>query len=199
MDHLSTLPVDLFIQQITYLPFNDVISLCSSNTVLHNYCTNPQYSDRWRALIYNTYGSLINYQELLEKIWLRYNVENVYNYIIYTNFIKVLPERVQLEIYYRQGDMVNFKNTRYSNYNRVKVLNKILGNKEPYGMILVDGTFKIIDTNGFYKSCNVLRRSTIGEIFRELKIPYDEFNTTKELCAILRNELEGRERLVDLS
>ncbi len=31
-DYLSQLPVDIFIQNITYLPFNEVINVCTSNT-----------------------------------------------------------------------------------------------------------------------------------------------------------------------
>ncbi len=40
IDHLSQLPVDLFIKEITYLPFDEVISVCQADTTLHNYCTN---------------------------------------------------------------------------------------------------------------------------------------------------------------
>ena len=45
---LSQLHVDIFIKEVTYLPFNDVISVCEANKTLHNYCTNPKYNNKWK-------------------------------------------------------------------------------------------------------------------------------------------------------
>jgi hypothetical protein len=42
-DRLSQLPVDVFIQQITYLPFKD--------TTLRGYCSDPKYQNKWKRLI----------------------------------------------------------------------------------------------------------------------------------------------------
>ena len=48
-----TLHIEVFIQNITYLPFSDVISVCNVNNKLHNYCTNDKYKLYWKQLIYN--------------------------------------------------------------------------------------------------------------------------------------------------
>ena len=55
IDYLSKMPIDLFIQQVTYLPFKDVINLCQANKTLHNYCTNHKYNINWKILIENTF------------------------------------------------------------------------------------------------------------------------------------------------
>ncbi len=68
IDHLSQLPVDVFIKEITYLPFDDVISVCQANTTLHNYCTNSSYNNKWRQLIDNTFGNIYDYQEKLDQV-----------------------------------------------------------------------------------------------------------------------------------
>ncbi len=34
IDYLSQLPIDIFIQNITYLPFSDVVNICSGNKKL---------------------------------------------------------------------------------------------------------------------------------------------------------------------
>ena len=67
IDRLSKLPVDLFIQQITYLPFKDVVSVCQANVKLRSYCNDPKYNIAWKALINNTFGEVYNYEEKLER------------------------------------------------------------------------------------------------------------------------------------
>ena len=80
IDHLSLLPVDLFIQQITHLPFDNVISICKANKTLHNYCTNSRYTNNWKNLIDNTFGNIYNYDDHLEDI--RKNLISVKVFII---------------------------------------------------------------------------------------------------------------------
>ena len=110
IDYLSRLPIDIFIQNITYLPFSDVVNICQSNKKIHNYCTHSRYNIRWKALINNTFSQVDNYQEKLNKIWLDLNVtKNTYNYLVYTQLIKLLDPITQAMIYYRQGDMKFFK------------------------------------------------------------------------------------------
>ncbi len=119
IDYLSQLPVDVFIQNITYLPFDDVISVCKTNTTLHNYCSDPKYNNRWRKLIYDTFGNIYNYQEKLEQI--RSNLglnKGTYNYLVYTHLVKLLDPITQLMIYYRQGDMKSFDDPQYNNTQR---------------------------------------------------------------------------------
>lgn len=119
VDHLSQLPIDLFIQQITYLPFDDVISVCSSNKKLHSYCNDPKYNNKWKSLIDNTFGNIYNYKDKLKEIWDELNLGgNTYNYLVYTKLVKVLDPITQLMIYYRQGDMSSFNGSEYDNTDR---------------------------------------------------------------------------------
>ena len=106
IDRLSQLPIDVFIQQITYLPFNNVVKICSVNTKLHDYCTNPNYNNKWKYLIDNTFGNIYSYQEKLIEIWKELGIgEGVYNYLVYTQLVKFLDPITQLMIYYKQHDM----------------------------------------------------------------------------------------------
>nr|QBK91632.1 MAG: F-box-like family protein [Pithovirus LCPAC302] len=103
IDYLSQLPIDIFIHNITYLPFSDVINICSTNQKLHTYCTDPQYNNHWKSLIDNTFSLVDNYEEKLNKIWLNLKViKNTYNYQVYTGLIKLLDPITQAMIYYRQ-------------------------------------------------------------------------------------------------
>ncbi len=118
VDHLSQLPVDVFIKEITYLPFSDVINVCTVNKTLHNYCTNPAYNNKWRQLIDDTFGNIYEYQEKLNQIRLKFGIgDGVYNYLIYTHLVKVLDPITQLMIYYRQGDII-FDSPNYNNTQR---------------------------------------------------------------------------------
>lgn len=105
---MNELSSDLFIKQITYLPFADVVSLCQTNKTFHNYCTNSIYKNKWRMLIENTFSEIDNYQEKLQKLLNKYGN---YNYHVYTNFIKLLDPVTQTMIYYRQGDIINFNSS----------------------------------------------------------------------------------------
>ncbi len=122
-DYLSRLPVDIFIQQITYLPFDEVISICNSNKTLHNYCINPSYNNHWRALIDNTFRNIYNYDNYLRQIRSKMGInDDVYNYLVYSHLVKVLDPITQLMIYYRQGDTNSFDSFNYNNIQRFLAL-----------------------------------------------------------------------------
>lgn len=103
---MDKLPIDLFIQQVTYLPFNDVINLCQTTEKFQDYCTNPKYTNNWRRLIENTFSGLDDYETNLEELLKKYNG---YNYHVYTEFVKLLDPVTQAMIYYKQGDMKSFE------------------------------------------------------------------------------------------
>ena len=130
IDYLSQLPVDVFIRNLTYLPFDDVINVCSSNRILHNYCINPDYNNKWRQLIDDTFKGIYNYQEKLKQIRNKLNInESVYNYLVYTHLVKVLDPITQLMIYYRQDDMKSFNNPNFTNVQKFLAL-FLLGQKD---------------------------------------------------------------------
>lgn len=106
MNNLSKLPVDLFIQQLTYLPYDKVVEICQLNQKFHNYCVG--YETKWKALIQNAFGSLPLYNEVLSEIHRDLGTEK-YNYLVYTQFTKYLEPTTQLLIYDRQKDKDNFK------------------------------------------------------------------------------------------
>ena len=123
IDYLSQLPVDLFIQQITYLPFDDVISVCTSNTTLHNYCTNSRYNNNWKKLIDTTFENIYNYNNYLKEIRNKLNInDGIYNYLVYSRLVKVLDPVTQLMIYYRQGDVDSFDSPNFTNVQRFLAL-----------------------------------------------------------------------------
>ena len=130
IDHLSQLPVDVFIKEITYLPFDEVISVCQANTTLHNYCTNSSYNNKWRQLIDDTFGNIYNYQEKLDQVRNKLNLnDGVYNYLVYSHLVKLLNPITQLMIYYKQGDTKDFDNPQYTNTQRFLAL-FLLGEKD---------------------------------------------------------------------
>lgn len=128
MDYLSSLPVEIFIQNITYLPFSDVINVCSSNKKLYNYCIDKKYNTQWKSLIDNTYSSIYDYEGKLKNLWTKLGLnERTYNYIVYVKLIDILDPVTQATIYYRQGDMENFERFKQD----VKYLTLfLLGNRD---------------------------------------------------------------------
>jgi hypothetical protein len=99
-DRLSQLPVDVFIQQITYLPFKDVMTLCSANTTLRSYCSDPKYRNKWKLLIDFTFQNVYGYQDKLSEIWNQLNLSpETYNYLVYTKLTHLLDPITQLMIY----------------------------------------------------------------------------------------------------
>ena len=105
IDYLSNLPIDLFMKQITYLPYEEVIKVCQANKKLHNYCTN--YDLHWKNLILNAFGTLPDYQAILREIHEKLGSEQ-YNYSVYTQFVNYLDPDTLLLIYDKQKDYVNF-------------------------------------------------------------------------------------------
>ena len=121
---MENLPIDIFINEITYLPFDEVIAVCQINKKLHTYCT--EYNTHWKALINNTFSSVDNYDDKLHLIWkdLGYN-DGKYDYLVYTQLINYLDPITQLMIYYRQGDIKSFNNyKREQQFLSLFLLNK---------------------------------------------------------------------------
>lgn len=116
---LKTQPIDIFLLQLTYLPFEDVKAVCSSSKKLFDYCTNPKYNKNWKKIIDDTYKNVDDYDGKLLEIWNKFNLPiNTYNYKVYTQLINVLDIITQHMIWYKQGDMKSFnkiadKNPRY--------------------------------------------------------------------------------------
>ncbi len=108
---LSQLSPDLFIEQITHLPFRDVVKVCNLNRKLRGYCNLPQYNTRWKALTNRAFENVIyNYDNKLIELWKELNIKpNTYNYLVYTQLVKLLDPVTQGMIYYRQGDMELFE------------------------------------------------------------------------------------------
>ena len=123
MDYLSSLPVEIFIQNITYLPFSEVITVCTVNKKLHNYCTDDKYKLYWKQLVDTTFGKVYGYEDKVKKVWKKLNLpENTYNYVVYTNMVRVLDPITQLLIYHRQNDEDSFNDHRFSDQNRFLAL-----------------------------------------------------------------------------
>ena len=113
MDCLSLLPIDIFIKIITYISFNDVKVLCMTNKKLHNYCTN--YNNRWKLLIYNTFSSIDDYNNILKQV--QNDLDCECDYLVYTKLIEYLDPITQLMIYYRQNNKL-FDSDNYNAFQR---------------------------------------------------------------------------------
>ena len=117
---IDLLPADVFIYELTFLPFSEVINLCGANTKFHRYCSDPQYNNSRRRLIENTFGNIYNYPEKLKRIQDKLIQDKKldvprYNYLVYTQLINLLDPVTQLMIYHRQGDSVNFYDKKFNN------------------------------------------------------------------------------------
>ena len=151
---LSQLAVDVFIKHITYLPFDTVVSICNTNKKLHSYCTDPSYSLRWKALINNTFSGIDGYDEKLKQIWNKlYLPEDTYNYNVYTRFIDLLDPQIQLNIYYRQGDMNTFNSNKFNRKQRTEFMSNLLNNEDFYG---------IIEDDKFILAINLKNKTGVG-------------------------------------
>ena len=108
MDYLSELPVDLFMQQITYLPYTSIVAVCSTNRKLHSYCSSS--NPRWKSLIFSTFENLEHFRPTLQKIQQQlFEGEDLYDYRVYAQLQSQLLDKVTLGmIFYRQGDIENF-------------------------------------------------------------------------------------------
>lgn len=208
---LSNLPVDIFIYQITYLPFSDVVSVCQSNSKLHDYCVNPKYNLQWKKLIDDTFGNIMYYNIHLKNLWKKLNmVPGTYNYIIYTQFIKTLHPSDQLRIYYKQGDMTAFNDPRFNDHWRLVVLNEDIKRKYGngiYGIKYSDGTFRIVEYNSDIrrpsvkqgKKCNVFKKDDLIKILTSLNIPLNPTFNRTEICEQIESYLLETNRVVDLT
>ncbi len=166
IDRISKLLVDLFIKEITYLPFDNVITICTSNTTLHNYCTNSKYNNRWRNLIDNTFGNIYNYNDYLKEIRKKLKLgDGVYNYIVYTHLVKLLDPITQLMIYYRQGDKI-FDNPNYNNIQRFMAL-FLLGEKDKMMDYLPSNYFPYISMLEGHKIDQNILNKMLGEMAKE--------------------------------
>ena len=184
MDNLSKLPIDLFINQITYLSFDSVISICSTNKTLHSYCTDPKYYIRWESLINNTFSNVCNYQEKLKQIQTKLNT-NGYNYLVYTQLIKLLDPVTQAMIYYKQGDMNSFD--KFSNEkkflalyvaNKRSIIEKYLPN-DSYKLLLTPGKKK------YTRTVNYLFNELVTyNNMRGIKLFLDEFDISSDMIVI---------------
>ena len=111
-EHLASMPPEILIKTLTYLPFDDVINFCGfTNSRIHDICTNKKYSYFWKNIITDTYGNL------LEKYEHRYK-NMKYDYITYASLIHLLDYNIQMKIYEKQGDV--------KSYDKVKKYNMLL-------------------------------------------------------------------------
>ena len=122
-DNLSQLPVDVFLQQITRLPYESVIAVCSANVKLRSYCSS-QYSNQWKALIDNAFSSQDNYSQTVKNIQEKLHLtEKEYNYLVYIHLlINLLDPITQLMIYYRQKDKKFWNDPRFIQRERFLAL-----------------------------------------------------------------------------
>lgn len=111
-------PVEIFTYQLTFLTFDDVISVAQTNSKIHSYCMNSRYGTLWKKLTDNIFGYIFNYHEKLQEVWSNMNVSNTYNYLVYTNFIKFLDPTSQLVIYHSRNNKTAFNSNRFTNIHR---------------------------------------------------------------------------------
>ena len=122
-DSLSRLPVDVFLQQITHLPYESVMAVCSANTKLRSYCSS-KYSNQWKALIDNAFSSREDYLYEVRRIQNNLNLtENEYNYKLYVELLITLLDPItQLMIYYRQKDWGSWSNPKFTQIQKFLAL-----------------------------------------------------------------------------
>lgn len=100
---MDLLNIDLFMEVISYLNLDDVISLCQTNSTLHKYGIN--YNNNWKFITNKTYSKLYNYSKHL-KYFVKITEKN--NYLSYTKLINTFDPISQLMFYYRRGDYRKF-------------------------------------------------------------------------------------------
>lgn len=91
---MLTLNTDLFFYQIEYLSFSDVINLCSSCKIFHEYGIDLKYNLRWKFLSDKTYSFIYDYYSKLSTF-------PTINYLTYCNLIKLTDNVTKCMIYYR--------------------------------------------------------------------------------------------------
>ena len=144
MEKLSEkIPVDIFLKTITYLPFGDVISACSTDQKFYSYCNDPNYNIRWKILIDNTFIHIYEYYHKLEKLWKELGYEkDTYNYMVYTQLVKLLDPITQLMIYHKQKDLESFNDPKFNGLERFLAM-YLLNNVEGMEKYLPSCDFKI--------------------------------------------------------
>ena len=121
-------PVDIFLKQVTYLPFGSVVSFCQTNKLYHSYCTDTKYDSRWKNLIYNTFGHLYGYKDILNRLWKKLGYpKNKYDYIVYVKLVELLDPITQLMIYCKQDDMESLNDKKFNDVQRFLAM-VLLGN-----------------------------------------------------------------------
>ena len=116
VDYLSQLPVDLFFQLLSYLPFGYVEILCSSNTTLRNYGLNSRFANKWKFLIDRTFSQVHDYTSFLTQL------KTDYNYLTYVRLIKIIDPVSQLMIYYQLDDRESWDEEKFGEYHRILAL-----------------------------------------------------------------------------
>ena len=129
MIDLSKLPIDIFFHYLTYLSFQDIISLCSCNRKFYNYGINSRYSIRWKFLIDKTYGDIYDYSNLLSQIQDQVrtdlgseHIKTEHNYLVYTQLINLLDPVSQLMIDYCQNNSVSWNDKKYTKVQKFLAL-----------------------------------------------------------------------------
>ena len=98
-------PIDVFLKEVTYLPFEAVQNICATDRQFRNYCMSPAYSEQWRILIENTYRDILyNYENKIKQIREELGIDT-YDYRIYVALSKFLDPVTQVMILYKQGDL----------------------------------------------------------------------------------------------
>ena len=134
---MDEIGIDIFLEALSYLPFDDVVSYCSHARKIHDYCINIKYNSNWKRLIDNTFSRFKNYDKIINELWekLGYN-KNTYNYMVYSQLVKFLDPITRLSIYYIQGDMKSIGNFKFKsdelNDINVTFLEILRNNHVPY-------------------------------------------------------------------
>lgn len=108
--------INIFINEITHIPFNEVVSLCSSSENAKSYCMDQKYRENWKSLIDSTFSYVYNYTEKIKQF------NGIYNYATYIEMIKLLDPITQLMVYFRQGDMTSFDDKRFTQVQKFLAL-----------------------------------------------------------------------------
>lgn len=129
-------PIDIFMQEVTYLPFATVQSICQTNRQFRDYCLSPNYSSYWKLLIENTYrDTLYQYSEKVKELQEELtaaadrnepDLEDQYNYLIYVKLSQFLDPVTQVMILLKQGDTIPKEKFTQE---QIFLANFLLGNK----------------------------------------------------------------------
>lgn len=133
---------DILAKSLSYLPFEEVTSMCSTEKALNSFCQNSdgRYDRQWRNMIEDTFGNTYDYQAKLIELNHKLGYNGIrYNYVVYTNLVKSLDPVTQLMIYNRQGDDT-FYSKEFSDTERFIAL-YLLGRYEESKKYVTDKVF----------------------------------------------------------